>query len=69
MPCLQELVGMLGHEPFQATKFVSPEPTRRRQGYRLQPELGNGGGLLHVDVGWLGTLPKAARFIGWLGDA
>lgn len=56
MPCLQELVSMFDDEPLQVTKLVAAESAGRLQAYRLQPELGNGTGLLHVDVGRLRAL-------------
>lgn len=50
MPCFQELSAMLGYVTLEPAEFVSTESYRGIQGYRIQPEFGDGTNLLHVDV-------------------
>ncbi len=44
---------MIGHELFDLVQFVCPEPMIRRQGNRVEPELGLVSARLHMDVGRL----------------
>src|SRR5262249_21262175 len=53
MPCLQELLFVLDHEPPESAEVVPPEAPRVGQGYWTQPELRYGAAFLDVHVGRL----------------
>lgn len=55
-PCLQELLAMIQDLVLEPAEFTSAETTRCRQDYWIKPELGQGSGLLDVDVSRLGPL-------------
>jgi hypothetical protein len=56
MPCLQELLTVFQHLLLEPAKLTPAETARCCQGYRIEPELGQGPSLLDVDVRRLGSL-------------